>query len=149
MYYGETPPASGHLSGAAAQAYDFLIRFRFGAGEPLPSADATVAEEDYAGLLFSAALRLSGVAEGSGRFLRREGANLWVKTAEGRLGLAVDPELPLARRVGDRYFPSATLTLRAGARAAPVATSRRHGGARPDGRAPEPRGPGRGARRLD
>jgi len=115
-YYGETPPASGHLSGAVAQAYDFLIRLRFGAGEPLPPADATVAEEDYAGLLFSAALRLSGVAEGSGRFLRREGANLWVKTAEGRLGLPVDPELPLARRVGDRYVPSAILTLRAGDR---------------------------------
>jgi stage II sporulation protein D len=115
-YYGETPSASGHLSAAAAQAYDFLIRFRFGAGEPLPPADATVSEEDYAGLLFSAALRLSGVAEGSGRFLRREGANLWVKTAEGRLGLPVDPELPLARRVGDRYLPSPTLTLRAGDR---------------------------------
>src|SRR5262249_6529515 len=66
--------------------------------------------------LFSAALRLSGVVEGSGRFVGREGANLWVKTTEGRVGLPVDPELPLARKVGDRYFPSASLTLRAGDR---------------------------------
>jgi len=115
-YDAEPPAASGHLSGPAAEAYDFLIRFRLGAGEPLPPADAALGEEEYAGLLFSAALRLSGLSEGSGKFLRREGANLWVKTLEGRVGLPVDPELPLARRVGDRYFPSSTLTLRAGDR---------------------------------
>jgi stage II sporulation protein D len=115
-YYAESPAASGHLSGGAAEAYDFLVRFRFGAGEPLPSPDQTLGEEEYAGLLFAAALRLSGVTEASGVFLRREGANLWVKTAEGRIGLPVDPELPLARRVADRYAPSASLTLRPGDR---------------------------------
>jgi stage II sporulation protein D len=115
-YFGERPAASGRLEGNAREAYEFLLRFRFGAGEPLPAPDQTLNEEEYAGLLFSAALRLSGIVEASGRFLRREGSNLWVKTAEGRVGLAVDPELPLARRVGDRYFPSASLTLRAGDR---------------------------------
>jgi stage II sporulation protein D len=75
-----------------------------------------LSEEEYGGLLFSAALRTNGVTESSGRFLRREGANVWVKTGEGRQGLPVDPELPLARRVGDRYLPAAVLTLRAGDR---------------------------------
>ncbi len=73
-----------------------------------------MSEEEYAGLLFSIALRLSGVTEGSGRFLSREGSHLWIKTAEGRQGLPVDPEVPLARRVADRYYPSSSLTLRAG-----------------------------------
>lgn len=115
-YYGEPPAASRSLSGAAREAYEFLIRFRFGAGEALPLADRRLSEEEYAGLLFSAALRLQGVTEASGKFLSREGANIWVKTPEGRVGLPVDPELPLARRVGDSFFPAPALTLRAGDR---------------------------------
>ena len=39
-----------------------------------------------------------------------------MKTPEGRQGLPVDPELPLARRTGDQYVPAASLTLRAGDR---------------------------------
>ena len=40
-----------------------------------------------------------------------------MKTPDGRQGLPVDPELPLARRSGDRStFPAASLTLRAGDR---------------------------------
>src|SRR5262249_49622650 len=115
-YYAESPSASGHLPGAAAEAYDLLLRFRLGAGEPLPLADAALDEGEDAGLLFSAALRLSGGAEGPGRLIRRGRGNLRVKTTEGRIGLPVDPELPLARKVGDRYLPSAALTLRAGDR---------------------------------
>lgn len=115
-YYSEPPSASGRLSGAARDAYDFLLRFRFGAGEALPPPDRSLNEEEYAGLLFSAALRLSGVTESAGKFLRREGANLWVKTSEGRQGLPVDPELPLARRVGERFWASASLDLRPGDR---------------------------------
>ena len=115
-YYAEAPPVSGHLAGAARDAYDFLLRFRFGAGESLPSPDRNLGEEEYAGLLFSAALRQAGVTEGSGRFLRREASNVWVKTPEGRQGLPVDPELPLARRFGEQYLPAASLTLRAGDR---------------------------------
>lgn len=115
-YYSETPPVSGRLSGGARAAYDLLVRLRFGAGEPLPPADRVLDEEEYGGLLLSAALRVSGVVEGSGRFLRREGANVWVKTGEGRQGLPVDPELPLARRAGDRFLASGSLTLRPGDR---------------------------------
>jgi stage II sporulation protein D len=115
-YYAESPPLSGRLSGPAREAYDFLLRFRFGAGEPLPPADRTLTEEEYAGLLFSAALRQAGVTEGSGRFLRREASNVWVKTTEGRQGLPVDPELPLARRLGETFLPASSLTLRAGDR---------------------------------
>ncbi len=115
-YDAEQPSASARLSGPAREAYDFFLRFRFGAGEALPPADRKLSEEEYAGLLLSAALRLAGVFEGSGRFLSREGSNLWVKTAEGRTGLPVDPELPLARRAGDAYLPSSALTLRPGDR---------------------------------
>jgi stage II sporulation protein D len=115
-YFAEPPAAAGQLGGPARDAYEFLLRFRFGAGEPLPPPDQTLTEEVYAGLLFSAALRLGGVTEASGKFLLREGSNVWVKTGEGRQGLAVDPELPLARRVGDRFFSSSFLNLRAGDR---------------------------------
>ncbi|MGH9365071.1 MAG: SpoIID/LytB domain-containing protein, partial [Thermoanaerobaculia bacterium] len=115
-YYSDPPAASGRLQGSTREAYDFLLRFRFGAGEALPAPERMLNEEEYAGLLFSAALRLSGVVEGSGKFLRREGSNLWTKTAEGRLGLPLDPEVPLARRVGDRFFLASELTLRPGDR---------------------------------
>ncbi len=114
-YVAEQPSASARLSGSAREAYDFFLRFRF-AGDQLPPAEHRLEEEEYAGLLFSAALRLSGVTESSGRFLSREGANLWVKTAEGRVGLPADPEIPLARRVGDSYLASGSLELRAGDR---------------------------------
>jgi stage II sporulation protein D len=115
-YDAEPPAVSAGLGGRAREAYDFLLRFRFGAGEALPPADRRLGEEEYAGLLFSGALRLAGVSEGSGRFLSREGSNLWVKTPEGRLGLPVDPELPLARRAGDSFWVSGTLELRPGDR---------------------------------
>lgn len=115
-YYEEAPGVAAKLPDAAREAYEFLLRFRFGAGEPLPPADRSLVEEEYAGLLLSAALRTAGVVESSGRFLRRDGSNVWVKTAEGRQGLPVDPELPLARRVGDRYLVASALTLRAGDR---------------------------------
>jgi stage II sporulation protein D len=115
-YYSESPAVTGRLSGAAREAYAFLHRFRFGAGEPLPPPDRNLSEGEYGGLLFSGALRLLGVTEGSGKFLSREGANVWARAPEGRIGLPVDPDLPLARRVGDRWFVAPTLRLRAGDR---------------------------------
>jgi stage II sporulation protein D len=115
-YDDETPPAAAALSGTARDAYAFLLRFRFGAGEALPPADRKLTEEEYAGLLLSGALRMAGVSEGSGRFLSREGGNLWVKTPEGRIGLPVDPEMPLARHAGGAFLVSASLELRAGDR---------------------------------
>jgi stage II sporulation protein D len=115
-YFGERPSAVTGLTGAARAAYEFFLRFRFGGSDALPPPDRDMSEEEYAGVLFSIALRLSGVTEGSGRFLSREGSNLWIKTPEGRQGLPVDPEVPLARRIADRYYPSPSLTLRAGDR---------------------------------
>jgi stage II sporulation protein D len=115
-YYAESPSVIGRLTGPARDAYSFLLRFKFGAGEPLPPPDRTLTEEEYAGLLFSGALRLLGITEGSGRFLSREASNVWVRSPEGRVGLPVDPDLPLARRVGDRWFVSSGLTLRPGDR---------------------------------
>lgn len=115
-YFDERPSPLARLSGDARSAYEFLLRWRFAGGESLPPADRDLTDEEYAGLLFSIALRLSGVTEGSGRFLSREGSHLWVKAADGRQGLPVDPEVPLARRAGDRYYVSSSLTLRAGDR---------------------------------
>jgi stage II sporulation protein D len=114
-YYAERPSAVAGLTGSARDAYEFLLRFRF-AGDLIPPSDRDLSEEEYGGLLLSAAVRLLGVAEGSGKFLSREGSNLWVKTADGRQGLPVDPDVPLARRVGVLYTPTATLTLRPGDR---------------------------------
>src|SRR5262249_13406913 len=115
-YYAEEPPAVGKLTGAARDAYAFLFRFRSGAGGPLPPPEGPLGEEEFAGLAFSAALRLTAVTEATGRFVSREGSNLWVKTTEGRISVPVDPERPLARRVGDRYLPAPSLRLRAGDR---------------------------------
>ena len=114
-YYSETPSASTPLTGAARSAYEFLVRFKF-AGELLPPSDRELAEDEYAGLLLSADLRLLGVTEGTGRVLSRDGSHLWIKTTEGRQELPVDPEVPLARRVGDAFHPARTLTLRPGDR---------------------------------
>lgn len=114
-YFDEPPGAARGLSGAARGAYEFLLRFRF-AGDSLPPADRELTEEEYGGLAFSIALRTMGVTEGSGRFLSREGSNLWVKAPEGRIGLPVDPEVPFARRIGDAFHPAAVLRLRPGDR---------------------------------
>ena len=112
-YYQERPSAVSGLDGGALTAYEFLLRFRL-AGDLIPPAHRDLTEEEYAGMLLSVALRLQGVTEGSGRFLSREGSNLWIKTADGRQGFPVDPDVPLARRVGAVYYPSNTLTLRPG-----------------------------------
>ncbi len=114
-YFEEPPSAARGLSGPPREAYEFLLRFRF-AGDALPPADRDLTEEEYGGLAFSIALRTLGVTEGSGRFLSREGSNLWVKAPEGRIGLPVDPEVPFARKIGDTFFPAARLRLRAGDR---------------------------------
>ena len=114
-YFDEPPGAARGLSGAPRAAYEFLLRFRF-AGDSLPPADRDLTEEEYGGLAFSIALRTLGVTEGSGRFLSREGSNLWVKAPEGRIGLPVDPEVPLARRIGDLFHPAGRLRLRPGDR---------------------------------
>ena len=114
-YYAEHPSAVAGLTGSARDAYEFLLRFRF-AGDLIPPADRDLSEDEYAGLLMSVAIRMLGVTEGSGKFLSREGSNLWVKTADGRQGLPVDPDVPLARRVGSLYTPTSTLTVRPGDR---------------------------------
>lgn len=114
-YFDENPGAARGLAGQARGAYEFLLRFRF-ANDALPPADRELTEEEYGGLAFSIALRTLGVTEGSGRFLSREGSNLWVKATEGRIGLPVDPEVPFARRIGDAFYPTSVLRLRAGDR---------------------------------
>ncbi len=114
-YFDEPPSAGLGLSGPARGAYEFLLRFRF-AGDALPPADRDLTEEEYAGLAFSVALRMMGVTEGNGRFLSREGSNLWIKTSEGRIGIPVDPEVPLARRIGEGFRVTGKLRLRPGDR---------------------------------
>ncbi len=114
-YYAERPSAVRGLSDPARAAYEFLVRFRF-AGDLLPPSDRDLTEEEYGGLLLSVAMRLLGVTEGSGKFVSREGSNLWVKAADGRQGLPVDPDVPLARRIGSVYWPAGAVTLRPGDR---------------------------------
>lgn len=115
-YFAEPPSSISGLSGPPRIAYEFLLRFKFAGTDSLPPADRDLSEEEYAGLLFSISQRLLGATEGSGRFLSREGSNLWVKTSDGRQGIPVDPEIPLARRIGSLYYPSSSLTLRPGDR---------------------------------
>jgi peptidoglycan hydrolase-like amidase len=114
-YYAERPSAVRGLGDPARSAYEFLVRFRF-AGDLLPPADRELTEEEYGGLLLSVAMRVLGVTEGSGKFVSREGSNLWVKAADGRQGLPVDPDVPFARRIGSTWWPAGTLTLRPGDR---------------------------------
>ncbi len=114
-YYAERPSAVRGLADPARSAYEFLVRFRF-AGDLLPPSDRELTEEEYGGLLLSVAMRLLGATEGSGKFVSREGSNLWVKAPDGRQGLPVDPDVPFARRAGSSYWPAGTLTLRPGDR---------------------------------
>ena len=130
-YYAEAPSAVEGLTGSARSAYEFFLRFRF-AGDLIPPSDRDLDEEEYAGLAFSVALRLMGVTEGSGRFLSREGSNLWVKTTDGRPGSAGQPGHSAGSARGV-FLPSDERADAAAGRQAAL-VSQRHAGARAVGR---------------
>lgn len=115
-YDAGPPDAVGRVGASAREAYETLLRMNFGGEAGLPPPERRMSERELGGLLFSAALRLGGVTEISGRFVRREGGALTVKTAEGRVTLAADTSMLLARRVGNAFIPTAELALRAGDR---------------------------------
>ncbi len=115
-YDAGPPDAVGRAGEAARAAYETLLRMNFGGEAGLPSPDRRMSDRELGGLLFSAALRLGGVAEISGRFVRREGGSLRLKTAEGRVSIAADASMILARRVGNVFTPTAELALRPGDR---------------------------------
>jgi stage II sporulation protein D len=115
-YDAGPPDPAGKAPEAAASAYETLLRLNFGGEAALPSPDRKMSEREFAGLLFSVALRLGGVTEVSGRFVRREGGSLIVKTPSGRLTIPADVSIELARQVGAAFTPSGELTLRAGDR---------------------------------
>ena len=80
-------PPWPHLAGSARRRLRVPpavpIRSRRGADSSFRPRSET--RRSTPGLLLSAVdLRLAGVTEGSGRFLSREGSNLWIKTADGR-----------------------------------------------------------------
>ena len=87
--------------GPAREAYEFLLRFRFGGGEPLPPPDRD-ARPRRSTPACSSRPRCGSPASprapaGSSRARARTSGS---RPPEGRQGLPVDPELPLARRVG-------------------------------------------------
>ena len=82
-YYAE-PPSAVELTGRPAARYEFFLRFRFAGDLILPPTATSTRRSTRACLLGGPAA--AGVTEGSGRFLSREGSNLWVKTADGGWG---------------------------------------------------------------
>lgn len=113
-YFTGPPDPSRGATADARTAYETFLRLKIGGEAPLPPPGSRLTERETGGLLFSAALRLAGVQELSGRFARRDGAFLVVKTAAGRVNLEARTSIQLARRAGGRFFPSSELALRPG-----------------------------------
>lgn len=113
-YDAGPPDAAGRAPEAARAAYETLLRMNFGGEAGLPPVDRRLNERELSGLLFSVALRLGGIQEISGRFVRREGGALILKTGAGRVTIPADASMTLARRVGEIVLPAAELSLRTG-----------------------------------
>lgn len=110
---GPPDPASG-LSDEAREAYETLLRLGFGDGVTLPVAGRKISEQEFDGLLFSCVLRLEGITQLTGHFVKRDGAFLVLKTSSARTSLPLDRSVELAREVGGAFFRSGALALRAG-----------------------------------
>jgi stage II sporulation protein D len=113
--YDDGPPdAAGGLPERARTAYELFLRMGIVSPDALPPPDGRLSADELDGLLFSVALRLKGVTELRGRFVRREGGDLILKTADGRASVPADPSIPLARMVAGRFLPASELALAAG-----------------------------------
>jgi|PersoiStandDraft_1058852.scaffolds.fasta_scaffold09292_2 stage II sporulation protein D len=111
--YDKGPPdAAPGLAGAGRDAYETLVRLKFPGSATFPV--RRLNDRELAGVLASAALRMSGIVETSGRMATREGGSLMIKTSAGRVAVPADSSLVLARKVGEQYWPAATLALRPG-----------------------------------
>jgi stage II sporulation protein D len=110
---GPPDPLAGLAPGPRA-AYEAFLRLKLAGDAALPPPGSRMSEREFAGLLLSLAVRLGGVQEVSGRFARREGGHLIVKTPSGPATLEADPSLWLARKLGGRFYPASEIALRSG-----------------------------------
>ncbi len=110
---GPPDPLKG-LGSAARSAYEEFLRLKLGGEAALPAPGSKMSELELAGLVFSVAIRLGAVQEITGRFARRDGGHLIVKTSSGTVALDADTSLWLARRMAGRFHPASEIALRSG-----------------------------------
>jgi stage II sporulation protein D len=111
---GPPDPARGLLP-AASRAWDTFLRLDLAAGADLPAPRSVLSDDELDGLLLSVAIRLGGVEEVRGRFVRREGGDLVYATPGGERGtVPAGAGLLLARRLGGRFYPAQTVALYSG-----------------------------------
>jgi len=110
---GPPDPAAG-LPADARAAYETLSRMKVGGDAGLPPPSRAMSELELGGLLMSVALRLAGVSETSGHLVRRDGGSFVVKTAGGRVSVAAETSVELARLLDGRFYPSSSLALTSG-----------------------------------
>ena len=113
-YDAGPPDPLRNLAPAARQAYEVFLRWKLAGDTVLPAPEAKISDLELGGILFSAALRLGGIQEVSGRFARRDGGHVIVKTASGPVTLDADASLWLARKMGGRFYPASEIALRSG-----------------------------------
>ncbi|MGH9440700.1 MAG: SpoIID/LytB domain-containing protein, partial [Thermoanaerobaculia bacterium] len=113
-YDAGPPDVLARLPFTFRAGYETFLRLKVAGGATLPPPEAKLSQLEFAGLLLSAAVRLGGVQEISGRFARRDGGHLLVKTPSGTLTLEADPSLWLARDVAGRFWPASEIALRSG-----------------------------------
>ncbi len=110
---GPPDPLAGLAPGPRA-AYEAFLRLKLAGDAVLPPPGSRISELEFAGLLLSVAVRVGGVQEVTGRFARRDGGHLLVKTPSGTSTLEADASLWLARRIGGRFSPASEIALRSG-----------------------------------
>ena len=113
-YDAGPPDALAGLAPGARAALEVFLRLKLAGDAALPPPGERMSELDFAGLLLSVAVRLGGVQELSGRFARRDGGHLVIRTASGPMAVDADPSLWVARRIGGRFFPAPEIALRSG-----------------------------------
>ena len=113
-YAAGPPDPAAALPADARAAFLTLARMKVGGEAGLPPPTRAMTELELDGLLMSVAIRLGGVVETSGRFARRDGGSFVVKTPSGRIPVAADTSVDLARSVEGRWYPTSELALASG-----------------------------------
>ena len=113
-YDAGPPDPLASLAPGPRAAYEVFLRLKLAGDSILPAPGSRISELEFAGLLLSVAVRLGGVQEVTGRFARRDGGHLAVKTPSGMTTLEADASLWLSRRIGGRFSPAPEIALRSG-----------------------------------
>jgi stage II sporulation protein D len=113
-YDSGPPDPAASFAPASRAAYEEFLRLKLAGDAVLPAPGVRMSELEFAGLLLSVAVRMGGVHEIAGRFARRDGGHLVMKTSAGPVTVDADPSLWIARKAGGRYFPAPEITLRSG-----------------------------------